>query len=155
MKLLAITLVLSCLVNPLYNSSCKCEQPAPGDRTHWGQENVIIKEEQIFKTIHGKVSSWSNDRPLVGVLVEVFDRPEGLLLSWREREERKSKQRRIAACITGEDGEFCFANIPAGKYELRASKPVEWNATSIYVVVAPRNRKSTDAKLSVPMYLSQ
>jgi hypothetical protein len=58
---------------------------------------------------------------LAGALVEVYDKPEGLLLCWKEREAIKSKQRKIAACVTGNDGEFCFDKIPADKYELRCS----------------------------------
>jgi hypothetical protein len=95
-----------------------------------------------------------DSQPLAGVLVEIYDKPEGLLMDWKERERTSAPQHRIAACVTGEDGEFCFPRIPAGKYELRFSKPIEWNAVSIYVILAPRDAQSTDSELSVPIGLA-
>src|SRR5262249_42143104 len=135
--------------------NCKCSQPLPSDKTHWGQENVIIKEDRVFKALHGKIVSFADNEPLRRVLVEVYDHPEGLLLGWKDREAGKAKQRRIAACITGEDGEFCFSNIPPGQYELCCSKPSEWNCTSVYVVVAPEKSGSVRSEIVILMHLSQ
>jgi hypothetical protein len=89
------------------------------------------------------------------VLVEVYDKPEGLLLGWKEREARKNKQRKIAACLTSNDGEFCFDKIPSGKYELRCSKPAEWNCTSVYVIVDSKQRISSTSQILVPLHISQ
>lgn len=127
---------------------------SPDQKTSWGQQNVIIKEDEIFKSLRGKVVA-ANEQPLAGVLIEVYDKPEGLLMDWKEREARKAQQQRIAACVTRADGEFCFPKIPAGKYELRCSKPIEWNSTSPYVIVAPEDPHSTSSKIIVPMHLSQ
>jgi hypothetical protein len=60
-------------------------------------------------------------------------------------------QRRIAACIVHDDGQFCFANIPAGKYEVRFSKNGGWNRTSLVVSVAPANRNATKRDLSITL----
>jgi protocatechuate 3,4-dioxygenase beta subunit len=155
MKPFVILFILSCLGGFWQKEDCKCPPPSPGVKTSWGQENVIIKREEPFKFLHGKITGSSDGKPLAEVLVEVYDKPEGLLLGWKEREARKSKQRKIAACVTGKDGEFCFGKIPAGKYELRCSKPVEWNCTSVYVVVAPGERKSLASQIIVPMQISQ
>lgn len=155
MKLFIIILILSCLGSLFQKESCKCSQPPPEAKTSWGQENVIIKQDQPFKFLRGKIVASSGGKPLSGVLVEVYDNPEALLLSWKEREVRKDMQRKIAACVTGEDGEFCFDKIPAGKYELRCSKPIEWNCTSVYIIVAPRQRNSLVSQIVVPMRLSQ
>lgn len=155
MKSLVILFILSCLGGFGQKEDCKCFLPSPGVKTSWGQENVIIKLDEPFKSLHGKITVSSDGKPLAGVLVEVYDKPEGLLLGWKEREARKSKQRKVAACVTGNDGEFCFDKIPAGKYELRCSKPAEWNCTSVYVVVAPHERKSLASQIIVPMQISQ
>jgi hypothetical protein len=134
--------------------SCKCSPAAASDQTNWGNGNVIIKKEQLFKSLRGTIIAAGDLKPLAGVLVEVYDKPEGLLMDFRERESRKAKQRRIAACITGADGQFCFDNIPFGKYELRSSKPIEWNPTSVYVVVDPKNPRSVRSKLTIDLHLS-
>jgi protocatechuate 3,4-dioxygenase beta subunit len=111
---------------------------------------VIIKQDDPVESLRGRLIVPANGRPLEGVLVEVFDKPEGLLLDWRQREALKAQQFRIAACITGPDGEFHFKNIPPGNYELRSSKPIEWNSTSIYVVVDPQNQ-NRKSKIVVPL----
>jgi protocatechuate 3,4-dioxygenase beta subunit len=140
---------------PSSKGSCNCSPASGSDQTSWGHRNVIIKKDQAVKSLRGKVIVAANGQPLEGVLVEVYDKPDGLLLDWKERESRKAQQKRIAACITGADGQFCFANIPPGKYELRSSKPVEWDPTSIYIVVAPRNRRSVRSPLTVELHASQ
>jgi hypothetical protein len=90
--------------------------------------------------------TWFNDEPLDGALVEVFDRPDYLLCEWEEGNPRgctirpPAGQRRVAACVTGEGGKFCFDGLPAGRYELRASRDGQWNVLHAYVVVNPRDR---------------
>ena len=134
---------------------CRCLPASPTDTTSWGQQNVIIKNDRVVQSLRGIVVGAVNQRPLGGVLVEVYDKPEGLLMDWKEREARKPNQRRVAACVTGADGEFCFSKMPPGKYELRCSKPVEWDSTSAYVIVAPKARYSTSSKIVVPLQVSQ
>jgi hypothetical protein len=136
-----------------HKGNCKCSPASSSDQTSWGHQNVIIKKEEVFKSLRGKVVTGSDGKPLGGVLVEVYDKPEGLLLDWREREARKAQQRRIAACVTGADGQFCFVNIPAGKYELRSSKRSGWDPTSLYVAVAPRD--GVRSKIIVSLQASQ
>jgi len=53
---------------------------SPDQKTSWGQQNVVIKEDEIFKSLRGKVVVAANEQPLAGVLVEVYDKPEGLLM---------------------------------------------------------------------------
>jgi len=155
MNQFVILVILSCLGSVWQKEGCKCSLPSPEAKTSWGQENVIIKLDEPFKFLHGKITISSDGKPLAGVLVEVYDKPEGLLLGWKEREARKSEQRKIAACVTSNDGEFCFDKIPSGKYELRCSKPAEWNSTSVYVIVDPKQRNSLASQIVVPMHISQ
>jgi protocatechuate 3,4-dioxygenase beta subunit len=132
---------------------CGCVPAAPEVTTRWGNQNVIIKNEGVVQSLRGKVVGSASHRAMEGVLVEVYDKPEGLLMDWKEREERKRDQRRVAACVTGANGEFCFTGIPPGKYELRCSKPIEWDPTSVYVVVGRRTRLNKN--LEVPLYMSR
>ncbi len=74
----------------------------------------------------------SLDGPLAGVLVEVLDHPELVL---KEPHTARTGQRRVAACLTGENGEFTLA-VPRGKYELRFSKDGGWNWTSMLIEVS-------------------
>ena len=96
----------------------------------------------------------SSNEPLAGVLVEVYDKAEILLMEMEDREAARAYQYRLAARLTGADGEFCFPEIPPGKYELRCSKPGEWESTSAYVIVAPGNRDSTKSKLVIDLQIS-
>ena len=150
MKVVAILLVLFSLTTQLAKEQCKCLPASKDQQTSWGQENVIIKPDEAFKQLRGKVLAPTEDA-LEGVLVEVYDKPEGLLMDWKERKARKVQQRKVAACLTGPNGQFCFSKLSAGQYELRASKPNGWNATSMYVVVDP---KSAISEFIVPLHLA-
>jgi protocatechuate 3,4-dioxygenase beta subunit len=134
-------------------NKCGCVPAAPDVTTSWGNQNVIIKNEGVVQSLRGKVVGSASHKAMEGVLVEVYDKPEGLLMDWKERKERKRDQRRVAACVTKANGEFCFPGIPPGKYELRCSKPIEWDPTSVYVVVGRRKRPNKN--LEVPLHISQ
>jgi protocatechuate 3,4-dioxygenase beta subunit len=124
--------------------------PARGETTRSGaNEDWVIVERRKHAGITGMVRD-VNGQVISDVLVEVFDHPEHLLLSYQNIEKQKA-QRRVAACVIGNDGRFCFANIPTGKYEVRFSKNGGWNHTSMYVVVAPRNPKATKRGIEITM----
>jgi len=155
MKLIATVLVIVFLSGYPQREKCRCSTASVDQKTSWGHQNVIIKEDGIFKSIRGRVVLAINEQPLSGVLVEVYDKPEGLLLSWQEREARKTQQRRIAACVTGVDGRFSFPKVPSGEYELRCSKPIEWDPTSAHIIVRPEDPHSKNSKITVPLQASQ
>lgn len=92
--------------------------------------------------------------PLNNALVEVFNKPEYLLVEQPVNKRGRSNQRRVAVCRTGLDGRFCFFGLPAGKYELRSSSDdtgTGWNASQVYVIVNPRTRRKK--QLNVEMTL--
>ncbi|MBI4752293.1 MAG: carboxypeptidase regulatory-like domain-containing protein [Acidobacteria bacterium] len=125
---------------------CRCKPPEPNKTTHPGGNEIITVMEQVpYKCIEGRVQNIGG-QALKDVLVEVLDRPEwitkGLVAS-------PVGQKRIKACKTDALGRFCFHNIPAGKYEICASKDSEWNPSHVYVVVQPHNRKATKKKLVI------
>ena len=151
---IALLLLAVLSLNFSKTEKCRCRPASAEETTSLGQQNVIVKNEGVVQSLQGSVVV-ASQRPLEGVLVEVYDKPEGLLMDWKEREIRKPGQRRVAACVTGADGKFCFSKIPPGKYELRCSKSAEWNATSVYVVVDPKARHGTSSKMIVELQLSQ
>jgi protocatechuate 3,4-dioxygenase beta subunit len=95
----------------------------------------------------------NNGNELSGVLVEVFDHPEGLLLPYPQNQEAQLKQRRIAASKTGKSGRFCFPGLPNGKYELRCSFQIGVDVTHVYVRIGGSHGKAAKKELKVQMYL--
>ncbi len=132
---------------------CKCLPAPPEATTNWGQENVVLADKRVVNSLTGRVVEGNRELSMGGVLVEVYDKPEVLLMDGKERETKKLSQRRVAACVTGTDGEFCFPDIPPGKYELRCSE-FGWNLTSVYVIVSPKKQRRNNSKLIVSLQLS-
>ncbi|HJZ67994.1 MAG TPA: hypothetical protein VKF81_07730 [Blastocatellia bacterium] len=138
----------SCNAPPL--ETCKCTPSGPDETTHWGGNQVIVfKESKVYRSLRGTVQIV--DKPLSNVLVEIFDHPDHLLLDYPKNEEEKAKQHRIAACKTGDDGKFCFENVPKGKYEIRTSIDAGWNVTYVWLQVDGKNRRGTNVGIEVQM----
>ena len=145
---MSFTFVVLSFAGALAAQRCKCLPAAADETTRNGaNENIVIVEKQSYARIAGVVSA-GNDRAS-DVLVEVFDNPDHLLLSYPDSVDKRKAQRRIAACVVRDDGEFCFTNIPAGKYEVRFSKDGGWKHTSIVLTVG--GRKATREKLEIAM----
>jgi hypothetical protein len=138
MKILILILLLNPAVAP-QQLGCLCGKIAEGEKTHWGNS---IREPDIekdkLKLVRGVVKV-GND-PLSGALVEVFDNPEARINRepGSDPEDLGRKQNRVAACKTGGDGQFCFSNIPAGKYELRISHQAAFDPESVIITVAAK-----------------
>jgi hypothetical protein len=141
MKLLALLLLFANLAVPAQQSSCECKK-AKKDQTTYGSSTYVELDERTVKQIEGQVLSLSS--PIEGVLVEVFMHPDLAAKGGQ-------KQKRVAACMTGKDGRFCFLGIRAGKYELKVSKP-EWEHASGIILVNPKKRR--DAKDKIIVHLS-
>ncbi|HEX8456456.1 MAG TPA: carboxypeptidase-like regulatory domain-containing protein [Pyrinomonadaceae bacterium] len=140
MRIIAIALFLSLFARPLYAQECKCRAPERAAVTRAGYfEELVFEDETLYKSLRGVVHLPNDDRPMNDVLVELFTRPAG----------KSKKQHRIKACLTGEDGRFCFRGVSKGKCELRVSKNGGFEITHVYVVVDPKNRKSTDQEMNV------
>ena len=116
--------------------------------TYWGHQNAVYVNSEPLKKLRGNVllGSGKPDVSKDGVLVEVFDHPELAMGA----DPTRQGQKRLMACVTRKDGRFSF-NLPAGKYELRCSKPIEWNCTSVIVEI---NATGSPKPLSVQLELA-
>ncbi|HEX6187839.1 MAG TPA: carboxypeptidase-like regulatory domain-containing protein [Pyrinomonadaceae bacterium] len=152
------TLLLLFLASAFYQkNTCTCIKPAAEEATYWSSGEVTMNDDKVYKTVHG-VIQYPDGKPMPDALVEIYNKPENVLRSWKGLKQKPIRQKRIAACKTGTDGKFCFTNIPSGKYELRTSKSSEmccaWNPVRAYLVLDPRKRNSTSEGLEIALQLS-
>ena|ERR1700730_7947237 len=122
---------------PTVLGDCQCQAPEKGDGTRWGgNEMIVVVEERSFRQLRGEIRAPDN-RPLEDALVEVFDGAE-YLLSPGANSSNHSKQKRLAACRTSANGQFCFRHLRSGAYELRSSISNGWNVTHVHIVLDKR-----------------
>jgi len=126
-------------------------KPVPDTRrTDWGHQNVVIIHSEPLRTLTGFVMAGYPEVSEEDVLVEVFDHPELA----QGGDQTRTGQKRLKACITQTDGKFSF-DLPFGKYEVRCSKPLEWNCTSVVVAVSKKgSSKRLNVRLEVADYAS-
>src|ERR1700736_6467571 len=93
----SLGLILSCIASSRPAEDCQCIAPAAGTTTPArANEEMVVLEKTKRQRLYGIVRVGGGD-PLPDVLVEVFDHPEHLLLSYPANEQKS--QRRIAACL--------------------------------------------------------
>jgi protocatechuate 3,4-dioxygenase beta subunit len=143
---IALSFVLLGFAGSSVLGDCKCGRPLEGETTHWGgNESIELEQKSTLKMVQGRVEY--GGRPLRGALVEVFA-SEGRIPIGNDE---KSEQKRLATCKTAEDGEFCFKNLPSGRYEIRSSMDTGWDVTRVVVTVDTKNGRNE--RLHLPMYL--
>jgi Carboxypeptidase regulatory-like domain len=153
LTLLALLLLIGPIAYLQASGGSQCQCATSHEHTREGaNENIVMVKREKYHRLEGVVRS-VNGAALPGVLVEVFNKPDYLLLSYPESEKKKKGQKRLMGCVVGGDGKFCFRDLPPGKYELRFSKSGGWNHTHVYVIVAPRGQKASKAMLDVSMLL--
>lgn len=146
MKLGGVILIILVGFAQAFSFQCPCKPPEPGEVTHLGGNEVIhIIEKTPYQQLKGVVQDATSE-PFEGVLVEVFDKPEWIL---NGDTFPSPTQKRLNACKTDEFGRFCFANLPAGRYELRFSKDSGWNPSYMSVVLNPHHRKRNRKKMII------
>jgi hypothetical protein len=120
-------------IAPVSASPCKCRRPEKGDQTRWGGNEMIVQvPEKHYREVAGVIESGDNN-PTTEILVEVYDNPAYLLDG--SAVGSHPNQKLLRACVTGDDGLFCFRNLPSGKYEIRASLSTGIDVTHVYAVV--------------------
>ena len=131
-------------------AEARCKNAKDGDVPH-GANELIQLTDQTVSSIRGEVS-WPTGEPAKDIVVEIFIYTGG---DSSEDMNKALAQKRVAACITGEDGKFSFPHVKRGKYLLRAgtreSRGI--NETCIILVVDPHSTKNTGAGLRIPLHV--
>lgn len=127
-----------------------CRKAKSDDVPHGA--NVLIRlDDQAVSAIRGEVSG-PDQWPAGDIVVEIFAYAGGD--SYQDIKNTVA-QRRIAACITGEDGKFSFPHIKGGKYLLRAGTRDNRgiDETHIILIVDPHLKKDNGKGLRIPLYV--
>jgi|HubBroStandDraft_6_1064221.scaffolds.fasta_scaffold133564_2 hypothetical protein len=129
---------------------CDCRGVTNGETTHWGGNRRIEMEYKIdLKVMRGGVES--GQKPIQGVLMEVFANTESSLPDPSNGNQENLSRSRVAACRTGADGKFCFRHLASGKYQLRSSIGSGWDVTFVNCVVNTKTGKNE--QIDVPMHV--
>src|SRR5215472_12355543 len=149
-KHIAVCVVALCVFSVTDTAEGRCKNAKDGDVPH-GANMLIQLTDQTVSSIRGEVS-WPTGEPAKDIVVEIFIYTGG---DSSEDMNKALAQKRVAACITGEDGKFSFPHVKRGKYLLRAgtreSRGI--NETYIILVVDPHATKNTGAGLRIPLYV--
>jgi hypothetical protein len=145
LKYIALTVLLACL--PLQTPRpSECGLAKGAERTYWGHMNTVLEYADPVSYIRGiALAAGSENTPVEGALVELFDHPEIALKT--HGSQVRTGQKRLAVCITGKDGRFSFDPL-TGKYELRLSKP-DCNTESLILRIRKeaRNRGRIEIRI--------
>src|SRR5215470_7126893 len=91
-------------------SNCDCH-PVKANQTSYGANLFILVDGFKVSEISGKVSLRDGADPVVDAIVEVF-KYSNSGADYKDVDRALAKKRR-AACATGNDGAFCFSDIPS------------------------------------------
>jgi len=116
-KLLLPVILIVLLPGSLSDRRCSCQTALESDVAH-GANELQEYSETTVKRIRGQIVYWNGEKPVKDVVVEIYEIPPA------DRKLKVSditkRRKRTAACITSDDGSFCFSNLPSGRYLVRA-----------------------------------
>lgn len=129
---------------------CKCLPVPVNTKAVLGRDQATITEKKPIKAIRGTIVADGTGEKLAGVIVELLsDTKESREMRRNQKPGFTQNQATVAICQTNKEGNFCFKNIPSGRYELRCSnKSPGWDGTSIFLIVNS-NLKRKDHNLKV------
>ncbi len=144
MKIISGLFIFFTLGISLFSQSSTCLPTKAYETTYWvGNLQVIFVEKTPLKNLHGIVIA-PDGNPIKNALVEIFTKPDYLLINKPISKRGSKEQKRLFACRTRANGKFSFPNLPTGKYELRSNSDdfaTGWNATQMYIVINPKGKK--------------
>ena len=149
----AATLILLLFLVLHPEKQCSCKKVESWEKAEGGWMYPPVIEKKTLKSIYGQVHN-ANGEPLAGVFVQVFDNPSARLERGVGPADLAKKQKRVAACKTVEDGRFCFANVPSGRYELRYTKDASYETKSVIVTIGHNSHGSSKKEISVLLEFS-
>jgi len=144
-----ITLILVSLLSG--SSQCNCKTVPANETSHGANEFILLTELKVNR-IAGKVLL-QNGEPVNEAVVEVFNYSSSST-DYKDVDSTLSGKRR-AACMTGENGAFCFNKLPPGRYLLRAGtrKSAGINQIHAIITVLPNHQKATTGELELRLTL--
>lgn len=132
-------------------AKCSCEKFS-SVRFLAGSDPVTILEDKPFSKIQG-VAADVFGKPPSNAYIYLFRKPSNIAdknFSVSDLADEKS----LFACETGTDGEFCFENIPRGKYVICANTPYNSSfitrTTCVLINLKPEKRR-VNRKLKITL----
>jgi hypothetical protein len=144
-----ISLILVSLLSG--SSQCNCKTVPANETSHGANESTLIDKLKV-KRIAGKVLL-PDEEPVNEAIVEVFNYSSSST-DYKDVDAALTKKR-LAACMTGENGAFCFNKLPPGRYLLRAGtrKSAGINQIHAIITVLPNNQKAPTEEIELRLSL--
>lgn len=141
-------LLLVCLMG-LQATPLEACKKARSDQVPHGANEMVLLDEQNVAHLRGTVLL-HNDEPVNRAVVEVY-RYEGSVDAYEITRFLK-QTKRIAACLTGENGAFAFARLRPGRYLLRAGTVDANGINETHAIFKVTNRgKTEDLKIRLSL----
>ena len=131
-KFFLSAILIALAAGSLPDRPCSCQEALQDDLPHGANETVEYAATTV-KRITGQVYYVYNGLPTENVVVEIYEITEAdTKLNAHEITQRKERR---AACITSNDGSFCFPDLPSGRYLLRVGtrRSSGWNEAFVRV----------------------
>ena len=144
-----MTLISLILVSLLSGSpQCNCKT-VPANETSHGANEFVLHADIKVNRIAGKLLLAGD--PVNEAIIEVFNYPSSSTDYKDVNAALYYYKKRRAACLTGEDGAFCFNKFPPGSYLLRAGtrKSSGINQIHAIITVLPKNQKAPTGELEL------
>ena len=144
-----ISLILVSLLSG--SSQCNCKTVPANEASHGANEFILMDKLKVNR-IAGKVLL-PDEEPVNEAFVEVFNYSSSSI-DHKDVDAALTKKRR-AACMTGENGAFCFNKLPPGRYLLRAGtrKSAGINQIHAIITVLPNKQKAPTGELELRLTL--
>jgi len=122
--------VLILTIGFLQLAGAQCKKPSDKDTPHGANEFILI-DEGVVGRVHGTVEAHGDYAK--DIVVELYSYSGSD--SYQDVSKVLRLQKRVAACLTGDDGRFSFARLKPGRYLLRAGTREQDQYNEIYAIL--------------------
>lgn len=129
MGLLSLFLILTSVISFPAKSDCPCRPALESDHPHGANETIEYSVGTV-KRIQGRVTL-PNGEPVSEAVVEVYEYRGNA----RNKFPFEMAETRKTACLSDENGNFCFADLPPGWYVLKVGTRATAGINESYVRV--------------------